>query len=148
VIKADGTRCRATRTLRTGACPGHSGIGGVAANPAASSQLGHAEKRRRSLARAQLGITARRAATPLQAARLAAQLRADDYARALVDAPLDDPDLSTLQRQRAAIDAVNVLFPPSTVQLQVEVPEDAAGVEGLSWAEMQSLAAQLLGSQE
>jgi hypothetical protein len=95
-----------------------------------------------------LGITARRAATPLQAARVAAQLRADDYARAVVDAPLDDAQLSTLQRQRAAIDAINVLFPPSTVQLQVEVPDSAADVEQLSWQDMQQLAAQLLGSQE
>jgi hypothetical protein len=145
VIKEDGSRCRATRVKATGRCPGHSGIGGVSRDPKAASQLAHAEKRKRSAARMQLGISARRASTPLQAARVAAQMRADDYARAIVDEPLDRIT-EPISKQRAAIAALELLYPQATLRLEVDAPQDEQGVEALGWAEMQQLAASLLDS--
>jgi hypothetical protein len=80
----------------------------------------------------------------VQAARVAAQLRADDYARAIVDAPLDDAEISTLSRQKAAIEALELLFPPSLVKLELELPEDEQAVQSMGWQEMQGLASRLL----
>lgn len=71
---------------------------------------------------------------------MAAQRRADDFARAIVDDPLDDPELSSTGRQRAAIAAVELLYPQVSASLQVELPEDADGVRALGWAELQQLA--------
>lgn len=145
VLKPDGARCRGIRRRDTGLCNGHSGIGGVATDPRMASLAAHAEKARRAHARASLGITARRAAQPLQQARIRAQLRANDFAEAIVDAPLDDGELSSVARQRAAIAAVELLYPQAEARLDVELPSTADEVTGLGWAELQQLASQLLG---
>lgn len=148
VVRKDGRRCAATRMRATGICPGHAGLGGVGNDPAAASRKGHAEKARRVQARAVLGISARRASTPLQAARIAAQLRADDYARALVDAPLDDPELGSVARQQAAVRSLELLYPQVQARLEVELPTEPDEVAGMGWQDMQAMAAQLLSSTE
>lgn len=140
VIRDDGTRCAASRIRATGACPGHSGVGAVAEDPAGMSRRAHAELAKRRQARATLGITARRASSPLQAARVAAQRRADDFARAVVDGPLDDVELGSRQRQQAAIAALELLYPQTSVSVSVDMPEDADGVRSLGWADLQALA--------
>jgi len=73
---------------------------------------------------------------------LRAQARADEAAAALVDAPLDDPDLSTLARQRAVLAMLDATYPIQTASVEVEIPAD--GVAGLGWQDMQALAARLL----
>jgi hypothetical protein len=70
-------------------------------------------------------------------------MRADDFARVIVDEPLD-AEIGAVAKQRAAIDALELLYPPATVKLEVDAPVDEQGVEALGWAEMQALAAQLL----
>jgi hypothetical protein len=146
VIRPDGRRCGAVRMRAYGICPGHAGVGGVATSPREHSLRAHAEKRKRASARAVLGISARRAASPLQAARVAAQIRADDYATALVDAPLDDPELGSVARQQAAVRALELLYPQVTARLEVEMPADPSEVEGMGWQDMQAMAARLLTS--
>lgn len=144
VIKVDTGRCTAVRMRAYGLCPGHAGVGGVALDPAAASKAAHVEKRKRATARAVLGISARRAAQPVQAARVAAQQRAQDFAAAVVDGPLDDPDLSTVARQQAAIRALELLYPQVTAQLEVGLPDEAEDVGAMGWQEMTALAARLL----
>lgn len=146
LIREDGTRCRARRLFDTGMCNGHSGRG-IAASPSESARLAGAARAARRSARLTLGVSARRAAQPLQAARVAAQLRAEDYARAVVDAPLDDPDLGSVARQQAAIRALELLYPQATLSATVELPQEADEVAGMGWQEMQALAQQL-GSPE
>ena len=144
VLKPGGVRCRGIRRRDTGLCNGHSGIGGVATDPRTASLAAHAEKSRRAQTRAVLGITTRRAAQPLQQARVRAQLRANDFAEAIVDAPLDDANLSSVARQRAAIAAVELLYPQAEARLDVELPSSVDEVSGLGWSELQALAQQLL----
>jgi len=138
-------RCRASRMRLYGLCPGHAGQGGIARDPVGNSKLAHAERSRKKAARLSLGITARRAAQPLQAARVAAQLRANDYARAVVDAPLDDPELGSVARQQAAIRALELLYPQVHASLDLSLPEEPDQVGAMGWQEMQAMAAQLLG---
>lgn len=140
-------RCTAIRARATGICTAHAGKG-ILADPQRFSAEAHAAKRAKSLARATLGISTRRASQPLQAARVAAQIRAQDYAAAVVDAPLDDPELGTVARQQAAIRALELLYPQVTATLDVALPEEADEVAGMGWQEMQSMAAQLLGDQQ
>jgi len=142
VIRPDGERCRAVRIRQSGICAAHTGLG-ILRDVQRFSQEGHAAKRAKVQARATLGITGRRAAQPVQAARIRAQIRADDYARAVVDEPLDDPDLGTIPRQQAAIRALELLYPQVTAHLEVGLPEEADGVSAMGWQEMQALAAQL-----
>jgi len=94
-----------------------------------------------------LGISARRAASPLQAARVAAQIRAEDFAAAIVDAPLDDDELGTIARQQAALRALELLYPPSSASISVELPSSAEELGSMSWQAMQELAASLLEGQ-
>lgn len=143
LIKQDGTRCRSTRMRATGLCAGHSGVGGVAKDPHGNAALANASKRRRSEARLSLGISARRAAQPLQAARVAAQANAEAYATAIVTAPLEDESLSTVARQQAAIRALELLYPQVTASMEVSMPDEAEGVAQMGWQEMQALAARL-----
>jgi len=145
VIKQDGERCNGIRARATGLCPGHAG---TTPDIRQYSALGHEARRRKASARAVLGITSRRASTPLQAARVAAQIRADDYARALVDAPLDDPELGSVARQQAAVRALELLYPQVTGRLEVELPTEPDEVAGMGWQEMQELASSLLHSTE
>lgn len=145
VIRPSGERCGASRMRAYGLCPGHAGIGGVAASPRTASKLGHAEKMRRRERRMLLGITARRASSPVQMARMRAQERAEALAEAIIDGPLDDAELGSVARQRAAIGAVELLYPQVTASLDVALPDEADGVGEMGWQEMQQLAAQLLG---
>jgi hypothetical protein len=149
VIKLDGERCRGSRSRDTGLCPGHAGRGGITTDPRAASLKAAAVRSQRRQARMLLGVSARRAAEPVQASRIRALSRANDFAKAIVDAPLDDETLSTLQRQQAAVKAVELLFPQVTAQLDVDVPVDQEGVAGLDWEQLQALAqAHLGGDQE
>lgn len=145
LIRPDGTRCKAVRAKATGLCSGHSGTGGILRDPKAWSEAAHNAKRRKTLARATLGITSRRAATPVQAARVRAQERAERYAEVIVDEPLDDPEIGSIARQRAAIAALELLYPQVTATLDLELPEEPDGVQSMGWEAMQRLAAQLLG---
>src|SRR5262249_5551853 len=142
VIKADGARCRGSRLREHGLCPGHAGKGGISRNPQEAARKAAQRRTERRQARLLLGVSARRGAEPLQASRLAAITRANDFAKAIVDAPLDDESLSTLQRQQAAVKAVELLFPQVTAQLDVEVPGDQDGVAQLDWEQLQALAQQ------
>lgn len=144
LIKIDGTRCRATRVRRYGLCSGHAGIGGVARDPVGASTLGNAERARRKEARLTLGISARRAANPLQQARAAAQRRSEDIARALVDDPLDG-DLKPVERHRAVVSTVQLLYPQVSASISLDVPED---VGSLTWDQLQALAAAHLGDDD
>lgn len=145
VVRPNGARCRARRMRETGLCSGHAGLG-IAANPGAYSEAGHAAKARRATMRATLGITARTAAQPLHIARMRAQQRAEDYARAVVDAPLDDDTIGTIARQQAALRALELLYPQATLSASVELPQDADEVSGMGWQDMQALAASLVTS--
>jgi hypothetical protein len=72
----------------------------------------------------------------------AAQARAGDFARAIVDEPLDDPNLRSLDRQRAAIAAVELIFPQQT--LEVQIPTSDEELDELDWFELQELASKYL----
>jgi hypothetical protein len=141
VVKLDGTRCAAIRVKAYGLCGGHAGIGGVARDPVGAARQAHAEKARRRQARLVLGISPRRAADPRQLARLRAQERAEELAAALIDAPLDDTSLSTLQRQQAVVTGLGEAFPKETAQLAIDLPDDPEAVRALSWEDLKALAA-------
>lgn len=148
IIKADGERCVGKRMKAYGLCAGHAGRGGVALDPRGNARLAHAERTRRKQSRLMLGISARRASQPLQAARVAAQTRANDYARAIVDAPLDDAELGTVARQQAAIRALELLYPTVTAHVEASLPDEASDVAGMGWQEMQALASSLVTSDD
>jgi hypothetical protein len=75
-----------------------------------------------------------------------AQERAEDVARAVVDAPLDDDSIGTIARQQAALRALELLYPQATLSASVELPQDADEVSGMGWQDMQALAASLVTS--
>jgi hypothetical protein len=77
-------------------------------------------------------------------ARLAAQERAEEIAKALVDGPLDDTDLATVERQLAVIRALDATYPLQSMSVEVELPSDGEGVLGMGWQDMQQLASRLL----
>ena len=139
-----GERCRASRMRLYGLCPGHAGRGGIARDPVGASKLAHAERARKKQARLTLGITARRAAQPLQQARIAAQMRALDYAEAIVNKPLDDPELGSIARQTAAIRALELLYPQVTASLDLTMPDEPEQLGAMGWQDMQALATRLL----
>ena len=58
-----------------------------------------------------LGISAAGTANPRQLARLKALERSEELAEALVNGPLDDPDLGSVQRQLAAGRIIDAVFP-------------------------------------
>ena len=144
-MRPTGQRCGAPRLPSYGICLIHAGGG----NPdvRAMGKLGAAAQARLKVTRQTLGISASRAADPRQQARLAAQNRAQEIADGLL-APLDDPDLSSVARQRSAVTILDSLWPQEQTTVTVEMPSDEAGVQSLSWAQMQHLAAQLLGDNE
>ncbi|HSV08571.1 MAG TPA: hypothetical protein VLI07_18790 [Candidatus Binatus sp.] len=142
VLKLDGSRCRAARIRGTPLCAGHTGIG-VGRDPQGNAVLAREAKARVRARRELLGIGPARVAQPRQIARLKAQERAEEIAAALVIAPLEDPSLGTLERQRAVVTMLAETYPLATASVEVEVP--AAGEVGsLGWADMQALAARLL----
>src|SRR5262245_59109429 len=145
LIKATGDRCRASRIRAVGLCPGHAGRGGVAEDPYGTSRLAAVRRTERKQTRMMLGISARRASQPTELARYRAQERAEGLATALVDAPLDDPEVGTIARQQAVIRALELLYPQVTAQVQVDVPEDADQLAGMGWEQVQQLAQAYLG---
>jgi hypothetical protein len=64
-----------------------------------------------------------------------------------VAGPLDDPKLASVERQLAALRAVEATFPQAQMSVEVELPADAAGVRALGWEQLQALASRLLGSE-
>ena len=64
--------------------------------------------------------------------------------RALVDDPLDDENLSTMQRQKAVLGMLDATFPLAQTSVEIELPADP---QSLSWSDMQRLASQLLGGE-
>jgi len=96
-----------------------------------------------SASRRVLGIGARRSGDPRQVARVRAVARSLDLATALVDGPLDDPELGTIERQQAVVRMLGETFPLATVSASVELPGDAADVPSMGWQAMQALGAQL-----
>jgi hypothetical protein len=147
VVKPDGERCRAPRIVRYGICAGHSGLG-LAADPVAAEQRSKEVRARWKARRTLLGIPASGRANPRQLARLKALQRSEELAEALVDGPLDDPDLGSMQRQLAAARVVDATFPLAEATVEVELPATAEGVTALSWDQMKVLAARLLGPEE
>ena len=145
LIHADGRRCGASRTRAYGLCPGHAGLGPVATDPHAASVRGNAAKAARRERRLLLGISSRRAAQPVQLARIRAQERAEALAEAVVDGPLDDTELGSVARQQAAVRALELLYPQVTASLDVALPDEADEVGSMGWQEMQQLAQRLLG---
>jgi hypothetical protein len=140
VIRPDGVRCGARRMRQYGLCAGHAGLG-LAADPRAAQRTAAASRSALKARRRLLGIGPGRVA-PLQAARLRALERAEELAEALVDGPLDDPNLRSLDRQRAAIAAVELLFPEQT--LEVQIPTTDEELDELDWFELQELASKYL----
>jgi len=100
---------------------------------------GAAKQARLKVLRQTLAIGSVRSTDPRYAARLAAALRADDLAKAIVDGPLDDRKLSTVERQRAALSALDATYPLQTVTAELSLSED------MDWQSMQSMAVNLLG---
>lgn len=144
-VKPSGERCAAPATRRYGICLVHAGGGGFD-DPAAMARKAHASKAKLRARRQLLGIGPRRGADPRQIARVAAAERADEVAAALL-APLDDSDLSSLARQRAAQVILGETFPIQTTTVEVELPLDGEGVAALSWQDMQVLASKLLDAE-
>ena len=91
-----------------------------------------------------LGIGPSRAGNPRSHARLLALERAEELAQALVTGPLDDPSLGAVERQAAAIRALDATYPLASTSLEIELPADAGEVGAMSWADMQRLAARML----
>src|SRR5215831_17956288 len=145
VVKADGKRCGSTRLRLYGICLIHAGGGGfIGENGAAvMSKRAHAVKIARRERRELLGIGSRRAASPRQIARVQAMARAEALAAAIVSAPLDDASLGTIERQKAALAALEATFPLATVSAEVSFPASAEQAASMTWPEMQALAARL-----
>jgi len=73
--------------------------------------------------------------------------RAEDLAAALLE-PLDDAGLGSMAKQTAAVRILDAVAPHQTASLEVSLPLDEAGVEGLGWTEMQALAQRLAASHD
>jgi hypothetical protein len=146
VVKPDGERCRAPRIVQYGICAGHSGLG-LASDPLSAQERSRKVRARWKARRRLLGIPTTGRATPRQLARLKALQRAEELAEALVEGPLDDPDLTSVQRQLAAVRIVDTAFPLTEVTAEIELPASADEVEAMSWAQMQALAARLFGAE-
>ena len=113
-------------------------------DPAAFSASGHAAKLKMKRQRVLLGIGPNRVGSARQRARLAAAVRAEEIAQALVDDVLDDESLSAMQRQAAVLRILDATEPLESLSLEVTLPSDAAEVEAMGWQDMQALAARLL----
>jgi hypothetical protein len=115
-------------------------------NPAAMREKARSVKIARKERRELLGIGPRRMASPRQIARVQAVERAHELAAAIVSGPLDDPSLGAIERQVAALRALDATFPLAQTSVELSIPSDGDGVSGMGWAEMRALAAQLLDS--
>ena len=116
---------------------------GVMGDPAGNAHLAAASKARIRARRQLLGIGPRTAAQPRQIARMRAAERAEEAATALVDAPLDDPSLGTVERQRAVLAFLDALYPLASATVEVELPAEHGSVVGMGWQELQQLAARI-----
>ena len=137
----DRGRCQGVRMRSTGLCPPHSGRSRILEDPKGMQARGAAGKVR---ARERRALLVSNGINPRSAAREAAIRRSDAIVRALVDEPLDDPNLSARGRQKAVLDMLDAIFPLSHAEIEVELPADP---ESMSWADMQRLAAQLGSAQ-
>jgi hypothetical protein len=111
---------------------------------AGMSRKAHAVKLQRRQRRELLGIGPRRAASPRAIARIQALERAEALATAIVSGPLDAEGLGPIERQMAALRALDATFPLASTSVELSIPADGADVAGMGWAEMRQLAAQLL----
>jgi hypothetical protein len=140
ILPARG-RCQGIRTKAYGLCQGHAGTSKLLSDPAAHGRKGAGAKAR---IRERHALLAKNGINPRRAAQAVAIRRSDAVVRALVDAPLDDEKLGTIERQRAIIGMLDAVFPLATVSAEIELPGSADAVESLQWSDMQRLAAQLL----
>src|SRR5215471_11674571 len=108
------------------------------------SQRGH---QRKAVIRQRRALLGRDARDPRRVARELAMERAEELAGALL-APLDEPDLNAMARQRAAVTVLDATFPLATVTAELELPADELGVAAMSWSDMQALAARVLGGDD
>lgn len=141
VLHVDGRRCQGVRMHETGLCPPHSGRSRILDDPRgmqARSAQGKVRARERRAMLVSNGVN------PRLAAREAAIRRSDAVVRALVDDPLDDDKLSTMQRQKAVLEMLDATFPLAQVSTEIEIPATAEGVAQLGWVELQQLAARVL----
>jgi hypothetical protein len=145
VVRADGRPCKAVSLRAFPTCLVHAGGGGFS-DPSAMSRRANAVKIARRERRELLGIGSRRSASPRQIARVQAMERAEALASAIVSRPLDDPSLGTIERQIAALRALDATFPLASTSVELSIPADGSDVQGMGWAEMRALASQLLDS--
>ena len=145
VVREDGSRCQASRLRDWGVCSGHAGAG--MQDYGKGSAMAARERQRRAHVRMTLGIGPRRSADPRAIARIRAIDRAEAIAAGLVDAPLDDPSVSTIERQRAIVTMLGETFPLASVSVTIE-PETTEDVAGLGWRDLRALAASLTGAEE
>jgi len=61
----------------------------------------------------------------------------------LVSAPLDDPELGTIERQQAVVRMLAETFPLATVSATIELPDEPEAVGSIGWQDMQALAERL-----
>jgi hypothetical protein len=134
-------RCQGVRIRAIGLCGGHAGTSRILDDPREMQRRGTRGKAR---LRERHSLLVSNGITPRRAAKAAAIRRTDAIVRALVDDPLDDPDLGTIPRQRAVIGMLDAVFPLATVTAEIELPTDPDAVESMGWSEMQALAARML----
>jgi hypothetical protein len=144
ITQAKG-RCQGVRQRATGLCGGHSGNSRILDDPAGMQKKGAAGKAR---LRERRSLLVSNGINPRKAAREAAIQRSERIVRALVDEPLDDPELSTMQRQKAVLGMLDAVFPLAQVTAEIELPADADAIEGMGWQDMQRLALQLAGQEQ
>src|SRR5262249_58147593 len=105
-------------------CLVHAGGGGLG-DPVAAGKRGNAVRVQLRESRRLLAIGSKRAGDPRQIARVRAVARSLDLATALVDGPLDDPELGTIERQQAVVRMLGQNFPPATVSPSVQLTAQA-----------------------
>src|SRR5215471_19492753 len=122
VLKPEGERCKGTRLQAYGLCIGHLGGGGMADHEA-MSRRGAAKLTSLRMSRELLGIGPRSNADPRAFMRVRAHERAAEMARAVVDGPLDDRKLGTIERQSAVLKALDATFPLQQASLTLEISD-------------------------
>ena len=140
LVRPDGSRCLGIRMKAYGLCAGHAGTSRILADPKGMQKKGAVAKVR---ARERRSVLVSNGLNPRKAAREQAIRRNDAIVRALVDDPLDDSKLTTMQRQKATLDMLDAVFPLAQVSAEIELPASVEQVESMDWASMQRLAMQL-----
>ena len=133
----DGRRCRGYRAKSDaqGRCSGHAGLN---PNLLQAGAKGAAVQRERKRRRQLLGL---HKADPRLLAKLILLDRAEEVARRIVDAPLDDERMGTLERQKALLAAHAFAFDEKA---DVERPASASEVAAMGWRAVEKLAEVLL----